>query len=110
MPFFATTVTGCFIRAVFDDSISDPPHCVAEIVSVMKTKNESQFGSKRTNLVLNLRHAGEDQIVNLRSVSNQEFTKHALALTPLQRANKQMALKWFDRGLMERRLRAWSAQ
>ena len=32
-------------------------------------------------------------------------------LWPLSsRANKQMALKWFDRGLMERRLRAWSAQ
>ncbi|CAB1417955.1 unnamed protein product [Pleuronectes platessa] len=75
MPFLATTVTGCFVRAVFDDSISDPPHCVAEIVSVIEMKNDYKFGSKRTNLVLNLRHAGEEQIVTLRSVSNQEFTE-----------------------------------
>ncbi|CAB1448473.1 unnamed protein product [Pleuronectes platessa] len=75
MPFFATTVTGCFIRAVFDDSFSDPPQCVAEIVSVIEMKHYYEFGSKRTNLVLNLRHAGEEQIVTLRSVSNQEFTK-----------------------------------
>ncbi|CAB1444476.1 unnamed protein product [Pleuronectes platessa] len=75
MPFFATTVTGCFVRAVFDASLSDPLHCVAEIVSVIEMKNDYKFGSKRTNLVLNLRHAGEQQIVTLRSVSNQEFTK-----------------------------------
>ncbi|CAB1456123.1 unnamed protein product [Pleuronectes platessa] len=75
MPFFATTVTGCFVRAVFDASISDPPQCVTEIVSVIEMKNDYKFGSKRTNLVLNLRHAGEEQIQNLRAVSNQEYTK-----------------------------------
>ncbi|CAB1448471.1 unnamed protein product [Pleuronectes platessa] len=40
MPSFATTVTGCFIRAVIEDSILDPPHCVAEIVSEF---TESEF-------------------------------------------------------------------
>ncbi|CAB1416651.1 unnamed protein product [Pleuronectes platessa] len=78
MPFFATTVTGCFVRVVTGASISDPPHCVAEIVSVMETKNIYQFGSKRTNLVFKLRHASKDQIVTLRSVSNQEFTQSEL--------------------------------
>ncbi|CAB1414958.1 unnamed protein product [Pleuronectes platessa] len=78
MPFFATTVTGCFVRVVTGASISDPPHCVAEIVSVMETKNIYQFGSKRTNLVFKLRHASKDQIVTLRSVSNQEFTTSEL--------------------------------
>ncbi|CAB1425055.1 unnamed protein product [Pleuronectes platessa] len=74
MPFFATTVTGCFVRVLTEASISDPPHCVAEIVSVMESKNVYQFGSKRTNLVFNLRHAGKDQILTLTSASNQEFT------------------------------------
>ncbi|CAB1445255.1 unnamed protein product [Pleuronectes platessa] len=78
MPFFANTVTGCFVRVVTGASLSDPPHCVAEIVSVMESKNIYQFGSKRTNLVFKLRHASKDQIVTLRSASNQEFTSSEL--------------------------------
>ncbi|CAB1448472.1 unnamed protein product [Pleuronectes platessa] len=75
MPYFATTVTGCFVRAVFEDSILDPPHCVAEIVSVMKAKKNYQMGSKWIDLLLKLRHAGEDKIVTLWSISNLEFKK-----------------------------------
>ncbi|CAB1450231.1 unnamed protein product [Pleuronectes platessa] len=74
MPFFATTVTGCFVRVDAKASISVQPYCVAEIVSVMETKNVYQLGSNRTNLVLKLRHAGKEQISTPRYVSRQEFT------------------------------------
>ncbi|XP_034434996.1 RNA polymerase-associated protein RTF1 homolog [Hippoglossus hippoglossus] len=106
MPFFATTVTGCFVRAVTDPSISDPLHAVAEIVSVMETRTVYQFGSQRTNMAFKLRHAGREQIVTLRSASNQEFTiseftqwKQAMMAagikvpTPDMIANKEKSIK-----------------
>ena len=74
MPFFATTVTGCFVRVPTNASISNPHHCIAEIVSVMEIERIYQFGSKRTNMGVKLRHGGQDQIVTLKSASNQEFT------------------------------------
>ncbi|CAB1418402.1 unnamed protein product [Pleuronectes platessa] len=75
MPFFATNVKGCFVRVATETSISDPPYCVAEIVSVMvETKNDHQFGSKRPNLVFKLRHAGQEKIVPLSSISNEGIT------------------------------------
>ncbi|CAB1432250.1 unnamed protein product [Pleuronectes platessa] len=75
MPFFATNVKGCFVRVATEASISDPPYCVAEIVSVMvETKNEHQFGSKRPNLVFKLRLAGQEKIVPLSSISNEGIT------------------------------------
>ncbi|CAB1440340.1 unnamed protein product, partial [Pleuronectes platessa] len=74
MPFFATTVTGCFVRVAAKAGISDQPYLVAEIVSVMGTKNVYQLGPNRTNLELKLRHAGKEQISPLRCVSRQEFT------------------------------------
>ncbi|XP_069392087.1 RNA polymerase-associated protein RTF1 homolog isoform X2 [Paralichthys olivaceus] len=73
-PFFATTVTGCFIR-VTNDSSSNPVHCVTEIVSVVEERQAYQFGSTRTNLALKLRHAGIEQIVSLRCASNEKFTE-----------------------------------
>ncbi|CAB1459041.1 unnamed protein product [Pleuronectes platessa] len=75
MPSFATTVTGFFVREDFDDSFGDRPHCVSEIVSVTEMRHYYEFGSKLTNLVLNLRHAGEDKTESLWAVSNQEFTE-----------------------------------
>ena len=74
MPFFATTVTGCFVRVAMEDGSKDPLHCLAQIVSVMETEQVYQLVSKRTNLGFQLRHAGKDQIVTLRSASNKEFT------------------------------------
>ncbi|CAB1416128.1 unnamed protein product [Pleuronectes platessa] len=74
MPFFDITVTGCFVRVATEAGIRDPTQCVAEIVSVMETKNDQQFRSKRPNLVFKLRHAGKDQIVPLSYVSNKGFT------------------------------------
>ncbi|CAB1418403.1 unnamed protein product [Pleuronectes platessa] len=75
MLFFATNVKGCFVRVATEASISDPPYCVAEIVSVMvETKNDHQFGSKRPNLVFKLRHAGQEKIVPLSSISNEGIT------------------------------------
>ncbi|CAB1457931.1 unnamed protein product [Pleuronectes platessa] len=74
MPFFATTVTGCFLRVSMEDGSGEPGHCITEIVSVMETDQVYQLKSKRTNLGFQLRHAGIDQIVTLKSASDKEFT------------------------------------
>ncbi|XP_019953099.1 RNA polymerase-associated protein RTF1 homolog [Paralichthys olivaceus] len=72
-PFFANTVTGCFVRVAIQECSRNPLYCIAEIMSVMETEQVYQLGSTRTNLGMELRHAGIKQIVTLLSASNQEF-------------------------------------
>uniref|UniRef100_A0A8C6WQB6 RNA polymerase-associated protein RTF1 homolog n=1 Tax=Neogobius melanostomus TaxID=47308 RepID=A0A8C6WQB6_9GOBI len=74
MPFFAKTVTGCFVRIGIGNSSSKPVYRVAEIVDVVETAKVYQLGTTRTNKGLQLRHGGDTRVFRLEFVSNQEFT------------------------------------
>ncbi|KPP74463.1 RNA polymerase-associated protein RTF1-like [Scleropages formosus] len=74
MPFFAKTVTGCFVRIGIGNSSSKPVYRVAEIVDVVETAKVYQLGSTRTNKGLQLRHGSDTRVFRLEFVSNQEFT------------------------------------
>uniref|UniRef100_A0A4W4HF62 RNA polymerase-associated protein RTF1 homolog n=1 Tax=Electrophorus electricus TaxID=8005 RepID=A0A4W4HF62_ELEEL len=76
MPFFAKTVTGCFVRIGIGNSSSKPVYRVAEIVDVVETAKVYQLGSTRTNKGLQLRHGGDTRVFRLEFVSNQEFTEN----------------------------------
>ncbi|XP_020569192.2 RNA polymerase-associated protein RTF1 homolog [Oryzias latipes] len=75
MPFFAKTVTGCFVRIGIGNSSSKPVYRVAEIVDVVETAKVYQLGSTRTNKGLQLRHGADTRVFRLEFVSNQEFTE-----------------------------------
>uniref|UniRef100_A0A665VZ32 RNA polymerase-associated protein RTF1 homolog n=1 Tax=Echeneis naucrates TaxID=173247 RepID=A0A665VZ32_ECHNA len=75
MPFFAKTVTGCFVRIGIGNSSSKPVYRVAEIMDVVETAKVYQLGSTRTNKGLQLRHGGDTRVFRLEFVSNQEFTE-----------------------------------
>ncbi|KAJ8332465.1 hypothetical protein SKAU_G00426380 [Synaphobranchus kaupii] len=74
MPFFAKTVTGCFVRIGIGNSSSKLVYRVAEIVDVVETAKVYQLGSTRTNKGLQLRHGNDTRVFRLEFVSNQEFT------------------------------------
>lgn len=74
MPFFAKTVTGCFVRIGIGNSSSKPVYRVAEIVDVVETAKVYQLGTSRTNKGLQLRHGNDTRVFRLEFVSNQEFT------------------------------------
>ncbi|XP_066550927.1 RNA polymerase-associated protein RTF1 homolog isoform X1 [Amia ocellicauda] len=76
MPFFAKTVTGCFVRIGIGNSSSKPVYRVAEIVDVVETAKVYQLGSTRTNKGLQLRHGNDTRVFRLEFVSNQEFTEN----------------------------------
>ncbi|XP_058471305.1 RNA polymerase-associated protein RTF1 homolog [Solea solea] len=75
MPFFAKTVTGCFVRIGIGNSSSKPVYRVAEIMDVVETAKVYQLGTTRTNKGLQLRHGGDTRVFRLEFVSNQEFTE-----------------------------------
>ncbi|CAM4726196.1 hypothetical protein PO909_019568 [Leuciscus waleckii] len=75
MPFFAKTVTGCFVRIGIGNSSSKPVYRVAEITDVVETAKVYQLGSTRTNKGLQLRHGNDMRVFRLEFVSNQEFTE-----------------------------------
>uniref|UniRef100_A0A671QS04 RNA polymerase-associated protein RTF1 homolog n=1 Tax=Sinocyclocheilus anshuiensis TaxID=1608454 RepID=A0A671QS04_9TELE len=75
MPFFAKTVTGCFVRIGIGNSSSKPVYRVAEIIDVVETAKIYQLGSTRTNKGLQLRHGNDTRVFRLEFVSNQEFTE-----------------------------------
>uniref|UniRef100_A0A9J7ZZR7 RNA polymerase-associated protein RTF1 homolog n=1 Tax=Cyprinus carpio carpio TaxID=630221 RepID=A0A9J7ZZR7_CYPCA len=76
MPFFAKTVTGCFVRIGIGNSSSKPVYRVAEIIDVVETAKVYQLGSTRTNKGLQLRHGNDTRVFRLEFVSNQEFTEN----------------------------------
>ncbi|MGH0122928.1 UNVERIFIED_CONTAM: hypothetical protein FKN15_018595 [Acipenser sinensis] len=76
MPFFAKTVTGCFVRIGIGNSSSKPVYRVAEIVDVVETAKVYQLGTTRTNKGLQLRHGNDTRVFRLEFVSNQEFTEN----------------------------------
>uniref|UniRef100_A0A673LL24 RNA polymerase-associated protein RTF1 homolog n=1 Tax=Sinocyclocheilus rhinocerous TaxID=307959 RepID=A0A673LL24_9TELE len=75
MPFFAKTVTGCFVRIGIGNSSSKPVYRVAEIIDVVETAKVYQLGSTRTNKGLQLRHGNDTRVFRLEFVSNQEFAE-----------------------------------
>lgn len=75
MPFFAKTVTGCFVRIGIGNSSNKPVYRVAEIIDVVETAKIYQLGSTRTNKGLQLRHGNDTRVFRLEFVSNQEFTE-----------------------------------
>ncbi|XP_052006945.1 RNA polymerase-associated protein RTF1 homolog [Xyrauchen texanus] len=75
MPFFAKTVTGCFVRIGIGNSSSKPVYRVAEIIDVVETAKIYQLGTTRTNKGLQLRHGNDTRVFRLEFVSNQEFTE-----------------------------------
>uniref|UniRef100_A0AAY4DH54 RNA polymerase-associated protein RTF1 homolog n=1 Tax=Denticeps clupeoides TaxID=299321 RepID=A0AAY4DH54_9TELE len=76
MPFFAKTVTGCFVRIGIGNSSSKPVYRVAEIIDVVETAKVYQLGTTRTNKGLQLRHGNDTRVFRLEFVSNQEFTEN----------------------------------
>ncbi|XP_075699433.1 RNA polymerase-associated protein RTF1 homolog [Rhinoderma darwinii] len=75
MPFFAKTVSGCFVRIGIGNHNSKPVYRVAEITGVVETAKVYQLGSTRTNKGLQLRHGSDQRVFRLEFVSNQEFTE-----------------------------------
>lgn len=75
MPFFAKTVSGCFVRIGIGNHNSKPVYRVAEITGVVETAKIYQLGSTRTNKGLQLRHGSDQRVFRLEFVSNQEFTE-----------------------------------
>uniref|UniRef100_A0A6B2F361 RNA polymerase-associated protein RTF1 homolog n=1 Tax=Bothriechis nigroviridis TaxID=88079 RepID=A0A6B2F361_BOTNI len=75
MPFFAKTVTGCFVRIGIGNHNSKPVYRVAEITGVVETAKVYQLGATRTNKGLQLRHGNDQRVFRLEFVSNQEFTE-----------------------------------
>ncbi|XP_044534882.1 RNA polymerase-associated protein RTF1 homolog [Gracilinanus agilis] len=75
MPFFAKTVTGCFVRIGTGNHDGKPVYRVAEITGVVETAKVYQLGGIRTNKGLQLRHGSEQRVFRLEFVSNQEFTE-----------------------------------
>uniref|UniRef100_A0A803TLH5 RNA polymerase-associated protein RTF1 homolog n=1 Tax=Anolis carolinensis TaxID=28377 RepID=A0A803TLH5_ANOCA len=75
MPFFAKTVTGCFVRIGIGNHNSKPVYRVAEITGVVETAKVYQLGGARTNKGLQLRHGNDHRVFRLEFVSNQEFTE-----------------------------------
>ncbi|XP_072284603.1 RNA polymerase-associated protein RTF1 homolog [Pyxicephalus adspersus] len=76
MPFFAKTVSGCFVRIGIGNHNSKPVYRVAEITGVVETGKVYQLGSTRTNKGLQLRHGSDQRVFRLEFVSNQEFTEN----------------------------------
>ncbi|XP_062378991.1 RNA polymerase-associated protein RTF1 homolog [Sardina pilchardus] len=76
MPFFAKTVTGCFVRIGIGNNSSKPVYRVAEIIDVVETAKIYQLGTTRTNKGLQLRHGNDTRVFRLEFVSNQEFTEN----------------------------------
>ncbi|XP_063803415.1 RNA polymerase-associated protein RTF1 homolog [Pseudophryne corroboree] len=75
MPFFAKTVSGCYVRIGIGNHNSKPVYRVAEITGVVETGKVYQLGSTRTNKGLQLRHGSDQRVFRLEFVSNQEFTE-----------------------------------
>ncbi|CAH2327816.1 RNA polymerase-associated RTF1 homolog [Pelobates cultripes] len=75
MPFFAKTVSGCFVRIGIGNHNSKPVYRVAEITDVVETGKVYQLGGTRTNKGLQLRHGSDQRVFRLEFVSNQEFTE-----------------------------------
>ncbi|XP_059551942.1 RNA polymerase-associated protein RTF1 homolog [Myotis daubentonii] len=75
MPFFAKTVTGCFVRIGIGNHNSKPVYRVAEITGVVETAKVYQLGGTRTNKGLQLRHGDARRVFRLEFVSNQAFTE-----------------------------------
>ncbi|XP_041430300.1 RNA polymerase-associated protein RTF1 homolog isoform X1 [Xenopus laevis] len=75
MPFFAKTVSGCFVRIGIGNHNSKPVYRVAEITGVVETGKIYQLGGTRTNKGLQLRHGNDQRVFRLEFVSNQEFTE-----------------------------------
>lgn len=76
MPFFAKTVSGCFVRIGIGNHNSKPVYRVAEITGVVETGKIYQLGGARTNKGLQLRHGNDTRVFRLEFVSNQEFTEN----------------------------------
>ncbi|KAM9294450.1 RNA polymerase-associated protein RTF1 homolog [Gastrophryne carolinensis] len=76
MPFFAKTVSGCFVRIGIGNHNSKPVYRVAEITGVVETGKVYQLGTTRTNKGLQLRHGSDQRVFRLEFVSNQEFTEN----------------------------------
>ncbi|XP_058473930.1 RNA polymerase-associated protein RTF1 homolog [Solea solea] len=74
MPFFAKTVTGCFVRIGIGKCNTKPVYRVTEIIEVVETAKVYQLGSTRTNKGLKLRHGSETRVFRLEFISNQDFT------------------------------------
>lgn len=73
-PFFAKTVSGCFVRIGIGTHDGRPVYRVAEIVDVVETAKIYQLGTTKTNKGLRLKHGPQDRVFRLEFVSNSEFT------------------------------------
>lgn len=72
-PFFAKTVTGCFVRVGIGSNNGRPVYRVAEITGVVETGKVYQLGNTRTNKGLKVNHGRQERIFRLEFVSNQDF-------------------------------------
>ncbi|XP_071963061.1 RNA polymerase-associated protein RTF1 homolog [Antedon mediterranea] len=74
MPFFPTTVIGCFVRIGIGNNEGRPVYRVAEIKEVVQTAKIYQLGSTKTNKGLKLKYANQERVFRLEFISNQDFT------------------------------------
>ncbi|NWQ63294.1 RTF1 protein, partial [Neopipo cinnamomea] len=72
MPFFAKTVTGCFVRIGIGNHNSKP---VYRVSLALRHLVLFLLGGTRTNKGLQLRHGSDSRVFRLEFVSNQEFTE-----------------------------------
>lgn len=73
-PFFAKTISGCFVRIGIGTNDGRPVYRVAEVIDVVETAKVYQLGSTRTNKGLRLKHGLQDRVFRLEFVSNSEFS------------------------------------
>ena len=73
-PFFAKTVTGCFVRVNVGQYKGRVVHRVAEIAEVVETAKVYVFGSTKTNKRVRLRSGYSERVFDMKFISNHPFT------------------------------------
>jgi len=73
MPYFSTTVVGCFVKIGIGNNKGVAIYRVAEITEVVEGLKIYTFDNTKTNKQLRLKHGRDDRLFRLEYVSNQDF-------------------------------------
>ncbi|CAK8680025.1 unnamed protein product [Clavelina lepadiformis] len=74
LPFFKQTVLGCYVRVAISEEEGRPLYLMAEIIDVIEIAPTYQLGKIRTNLSFGLKHGQHTRFINLKFMSNSDFT------------------------------------
>lgn len=91
-PFFASVVTGSFVRIGIGNANSEQVYRVAEVMGVVETGKVYVLGTTRTNKGLRLKHGSAERVYRLEFISNQNFTDEEFARWKEQMAKDGLAL------------------